>query len=246
MGISPTSLRQLTKLKSGGQLEGVSNIIELGAQNVYCAEQTDLFQGLLKAFDKSLPASEINKICDGGIASDMWKALDVDHMCIDSSGEDNSIPLDLNYEDVPRKYQNHFDLVTNFGTTEHVANQLNAFKVMHELTRVGGLMYSEVPFTGWVNHGLVSYTPRFFWMLCRSNNYSYNSLWIETFPESDFLHPDIIGATDFDATETTFAHQKSIICCLVGKNADTPFVPPWDGDMGGFTGEAKKRYWSLV
>jgi len=79
--------------------------------------------------------------------------------------------LDLNYDNVPAASLNAFDLVTNYGTTEHVANQLNAFKIIHDLTKPGGLMVHHVPAQGHLNHGLFNYNAKFFWMLCRSNGY---------------------------------------------------------------------------
>ena len=66
-----------------------------------------------------------------------------------------------------------YDLVTNFGTTEHVANQLNAMKIIHDLTAVGGVMIHNVPLQGFMNHGLVNYNMKFFWMLARSNGYEW-------------------------------------------------------------------------
>jgi hypothetical protein len=59
----------------------------------------------------------------------------------------------------------------NFGTTEHVANQLNAFKLIHDLAAKGCIMVHTLPSHGQFNHGLVNYNPKFFWMLARSNGY---------------------------------------------------------------------------
>jgi hypothetical protein len=41
-------------------------------------------------------------------------------------GRPGSIPLDLNYDPAPNESLGKYQLVTNFGTIEHVANQLNA------------------------------------------------------------------------------------------------------------------------
>jgi len=77
--------------------------------------------------------------------------------------------LDLNYDNVPEASSKAFDLVTNYGKTEHISNQLNAFKIIHDLTKPGGLMVHHVPAQGHLNHGLFNYNAKFFWMLCRSN-----------------------------------------------------------------------------
>ena len=95
------------------------------------------------------------------------------YAAIDIDASPGSIPLDLNFDDVPAEFKASFALVTNFGTTEHVANQLNAFKTIHDLAEVGGVMIHTVPAQGYMNHGLVNYNPKFFWMLARSNGYKW-------------------------------------------------------------------------
>ena len=47
----------------------------------------------------------------------------------------------------------------SFGTTEHVANQLQPFKIIHDLAAAGALMLHVLPAGGMPNHGLVSYNP---------------------------------------------------------------------------------------
>ena len=79
--------------------------------------------------------------------------------------------LDLNNDRVPEKLLGAFDLVINAGTTEHLANQENAFRVIHDLTRRGGLMYHEVPGGSCTDHGFVAYQPKFFHRLMQQNDY---------------------------------------------------------------------------
>jgi len=106
-------------------------------------------------------------------ASMFWKWLGFSYKAIDIDGTPHSIPLDLNYDEVPFKEQGNYQIVTNYGTTEHVANQLNAFKIMHDLVSVDGLMIHNLPAQGMHNHGLVNYNPKFFWLLARSNGYQW-------------------------------------------------------------------------
>jgi hypothetical protein len=77
--------------------------------------------------------------------------------------------LDLNYDEVPAENRGRYDLVTNFGTTEHVVNQLNAFKIIHDLTAPGGVMIHELPAQGQIDHGFFAYNPKFFHKLELSN-----------------------------------------------------------------------------
>jgi len=62
--------------------------------------------------------------------------------------------FDLNTGDVPGDHGGSFDVVLNCGTSEHVFNQYNTFKIMHDAARVGGLMCHAVPMTGYLAHGV--------------------------------------------------------------------------------------------
>src|ERR1700720_902128 len=61
--------------------------------------------------------------------------------------------FDLNCDSVPQEHRGLFDCVFNFGTTEHVFNQYNSFKAIHDLACVGGHMFHQVPTAGYINHG---------------------------------------------------------------------------------------------
>lgn len=65
-------------------------------------------------------------------------------------------------------------VVTNFGTTEHVINQENVFRFIHEITMVGGWMLHSVPsptFLHTKGHGFFRYTRQFFEELSTANGY---------------------------------------------------------------------------
>ena len=79
--------------------------------------------------------------------------------------------LDLNRDAVPEEMRGAFDLVINAGTTEHVSNQENAFRVIHHLTKPSGIMYHEIPAGGMIDHGFFSYQPKFFARMAYQNDY---------------------------------------------------------------------------
>jgi O-methyltransferase len=79
--------------------------------------------------------------------------------------------LDLNVATLPAQYRGHFDAVINSGTTEHVLNQYNSFKTIHEATRVGGCMVHALPASGFTDHGYFTYTGRMFFDLASYNGY---------------------------------------------------------------------------
>jgi SAM-dependent methyltransferase len=127
--------------------------------NVFRQRRSTLGSASGEDFSKSAPASRA-----------FWISIGFTYSTIDFDGHRESTAINLNQDRVPEKLFGQFDLVVNTGTTEHVANQDNAFRVIHDLTRLGGVMYHEVPAGSW-NHGLINYSPKFFLLLHKQNDY---------------------------------------------------------------------------
>jgi hypothetical protein len=85
--------------------------------------------------------------------------------------------FDLNFENIPPKYRNYFDLILNCGTTEHILNQMNCMKVMHEALAVNGVAFHQLPSTGWDGHGYFCYHAELFKDLAKANGYEVLDLW---------------------------------------------------------------------
>lgn len=103
------------------------------------------------------------------------------YLAIDVNTERDAVAMDLNL-DIRSHYNftEQFDLVTNNGTGEHVFNQYQVFKNMHDLCRVGGFMVHVLPFYRWVDHGFFNYNPNLFACLAHANRYELRGLWIGT------------------------------------------------------------------
>ena len=71
----------------------------------------------------------------------------------------------------PPRGTEDFDIVTNFGTSEHIFNQAAIMRFMHELTRVNGVMLHVLPVAGGRDHGFYNYHPSFFWDIATANGY---------------------------------------------------------------------------
>jgi SAM-dependent methyltransferase len=95
------------------------------------------------------------------VAKEYFEARGVKHVSIDLNGEDGALKLDLCKPITGHK--NKYDIVTNCGTIEHVDNQYEGFKNIHNLCRVGGLMVHALPVNYyWNGHGLFQYYKEFF------------------------------------------------------------------------------------
>jgi hypothetical protein len=264
MGIGQYDLRLLIKLKEQGLIPGKSSVIEIGAQqlsddflccNAELKKMGQLYgvsracplppplampfdDGRLKALDASAPRARL-----------FWAWLGFDYASIDIDGSPGSIPVDLNFDDVPADITGKFQLVTNYGTTEHIANQLNAFKIIHNLTSHGGIMIHCLPAQGMFNHGLINYNPKFFWMLARSNGYKWHHLDFSCSGPSSGLPPDIVDqvsqfAPDFAQRARGYSATNCDLMVVLQKVFDIAFVPPLDVATGTQTEDAdlKNRY----
>jgi hypothetical protein len=245
MGLSHHLLDELVALKSSHALDGAKRVVEIGAQQLsnpflrslsalteifrlFGLQAPDLggpiaagFQGALELQSNEAPTS-----------GPFWQALGFEYAAVDYSGEGDVRALDLNHDSVPQDWRGRFDLLINAGTTEHVVNHDNAFGVMHDLVKVGGFMIHEVPVAGFLTHGLVVYTMKFFWHLCRENGYGVMRL--EMLPVGQSPLPQNVidsnrkwGRLPPNDFEGELIRDWLIIASL-RKLTDQPFVTPLD------------------
>jgi len=265
MGIGIGMLRLLIELKSRGYIPNECSVMEIGAQQLgdtFLAHREEL--GIVcRLFGIEqpcpLPPPLAPPPVDGQqrldakapLARQFWTWLGLSYAAIDIDGGPGSIPLDLNYDDVPSESKGKYYLVTNFGTTEHVANQLHAFKVIHDLTALSGIMIHRVPAQGLFTHGLVNYNPKFFWMLARSNGYK----WLHFDFSLNRVHglpPDIINEVavfvpDFAERTRNYCAQDCSLTVVMQKAYDIPYVAPLDVKTGARTDNKilEMRYWTV-
>jgi hypothetical protein len=267
MGISRRDIDVLIRLRRENHIPAEGAVAEIGSQqlgNSFLASINEVSQ-LGRLFGKTgglrLPAPpQHSNIAHGDLvhleesapmARLFWEWLGFRYVSIDVEGSEN-IELDLNFDDVPSAYRGCFDLVTNYGTTEHVANQLNAFQVIHDLARVGGVMVHHLPLQGMMDHGLVNYNPKFFWALARSNQYQwlYSNLLIAV-ARCDLPQALIDDVQQFepDVVERTQNYQTSDLMALVAykKLRDQPFVAPIDvpNQVRTNNKRLRERYWTI-
>ncbi len=88
---------------------------------------------------------------------------------IDIHGKNRALPIDLSKESDERF---NADLLTNFGTIEHVSDLYNALLNCHNWTKKGGLMIHANPKTGtFAGHGISFFTQTFWKLLSHSCDY---------------------------------------------------------------------------
>lgn len=161
-------------------------ILDVGCQNLYLAKEEQVVRFLEKwkpSYDSSkvrqyaemiAAGSEIDASVgglNGAWLGDILSRAGLNYLSYDIFEGYKTFIFDLNRDSVPRDHFGIFDVVLNCGTSEHVLGQYNCFKVIHDAVKTGGIIYHELPFTGYLDHGYFNYQPRLFFDLAKANGY---------------------------------------------------------------------------
>jgi SAM-dependent methyltransferase len=179
MGLGPSVLELYRQLKILGAFGCLRDVMELGSQDFWCPQQ-NLVRALCSAFDRPEPPPELLLTTNTNQrpARLLYEALGLNYHCVDVDGRAGALALDLNFDAAPAEHVGRYDLVTNHGTSEHLLNQYNVFKLMHDFAKPGGIIIHAVPFTVHLEHGFFNYQPNFFECLARYNSYEILGLWV--------------------------------------------------------------------
>jgi hypothetical protein len=231
VGLGPSMLSLYTQLKTVGAFENVDSVIELGSQVVWCTDKT-LLIGLYEAFGKPAPSeSEMQPYLSTpettrASSRGLHEALGFKYDCVDIDGQFGALELDMNFDSVPPDRRGKYGLTTNHGTTEHVFNQLNAFKLIHDLTARDGFMLHALPFTVHLEHGFFNYQPNLFDALARYNSYRTLGVWLGPDWSLSSLvpwEPRLLNYLSFNAATT------HLLVVLQQKLHDNEFSVPIQG-----------------
>ena len=125
-----------------------------------------------------------NKGNENGVyRTDYLEAGAKSYNCVDINGHDGAIAIDLRSESAAAQIQEatgieSFDIITNFGMSEHIPVQRTFYKCVHELSKVGTQVVHWTPaarkFKGHGYQGSIWHAEKsFFSSLTHWNNYSF-------------------------------------------------------------------------
>jgi len=147
-----------------------------------------------------------NQSYAGKMAKQMYIAKGVNHTSIDINGLGGALPLNLDLP-LPKKFENKFSIITNYGTSEHVNNQYSVFKNIHTIGKLGCIMLHGVPLIGhWPKHCRYYYSTQFFIALALACNYR-----LVNFQILDTVH---------------YRSPHNLVACVLRKDKDTAFISP--------------------
>jgi SAM-dependent methyltransferase len=173
MAIASLHTEWLFHLKRLGLFEGRTSLLDLGPQDVQVTRAW--LDAAMLRHEGSRHVERIDAICAGdaprrdcqrefyglfGISH--YESADLDDDRADYRWDLNDPPSDL-----PK-----FDVVTDFGTIEHVYDLAAAMGAIHRLLKPGGLALHVVPVFAYPNHGFHTPNPNYFVEFARANGYA--------------------------------------------------------------------------
>lgn len=188
MGIN---IDALLYLQEKGHLTSTRNrLLDIGPQTVYFAtagqiRQFVAKQGLVVA--QNIFESEVERLVYFStprpgerttFLSEVTDLTNVEYHSFDVCPALKTEILDLNFDPLPAQHREYHDVILNSGTTEHIFNQWNCFEVMHDAAKVGGVIYCQLPASGYLDHGYFCYTPLFFRDLAAANGYELLDIFV--------------------------------------------------------------------
>jgi len=238
MGLSVIEMRFFELALKMGVIPSGGHILEFGESNVIPA---DAGTSLLSILAPHLPINRVDeaarRIAGAANSRSQYQrffdsARSIYHAIFDPA---SYTVIDL--EQGPRRYcldlnglvslQRQFDCVINNGTSEHVFDQANVYRAIHDHTRPGGIMIHWTPCLGWVNHGLYNVQPGFFFDLAAANAYDVTFAGLASESVCVLLRS---GRDVWQAIRENPVLNNSEVCAILRKNANTPFRPPLQGD----------------
>jgi hypothetical protein len=198
MGITFGNIKLLEDYELVGRQK---KILDFGSSNLYGATSEQIINFVEKhnpqpprnlktwaakfAEGTGVDANGVNT--NGSFAGELFEMADMKYDSIDIASGYNTTIVDLNTQVLPADMVGSYDSVLNFGTSEHILNQMNTFAAVHAATKAGGMIMHSVPSVGYVDHGYFCYTSRFFFDMAGYNEYELVDLWFEQTEGSENL-----------------------------------------------------------
>jgi hypothetical protein len=216
MSIGGNMLAVYGFLRNEGFLAGVRTVVDIGSieYEIKAADHDAVFERFFERVHASVPTGRnLETGFYKGGAREFYENLGYEYVALDIDGRFSARVFDLNYHHAPEDLIGWSDLTANLGTIEHVFNQVNCFRVVHDITKPGGLMLHVSPVHNSIYHGLFQYNPA----LAEYNDYEFLGQWAST-KDSSFWLPTSAGRK--------FLKLSRVMVTLMRKQRPSDFVIP--------------------
>ena len=237
VGFSFGTLYHYRWLGKAGKIPRRARVLDLGSQSAWGEFKLSDLRDVMTVFGASVSDDRLLAHTKPGTKVEhLMRDAGFRYTAFDVYSSGSTRIFDLNSDSLSWRDRGNYDVVTNCGTSEHVANQYNVFKVAHDALAVGGVMLNFVPFYGQIDHGLINYHPKFFTSLVANNGYEPLYFGLSgIFSGGDIdRYREVTRASNGNAWE-----GKSLGCAEMSviwqKVKQTEFRPP--SDISDTTGE---------
>jgi len=174
MGISSVMVHWFERLNQKSAFAGMHSILDLGPQDMV---STAAVLGNFLASTTGTTLSEAQVAAEFKLGDSntllatkrFYSAVGLDeYQSVDLGDQRADFKWNLNE---PMNLGRQFDVVTNFGTLEHIFNVGNFLTSMHDHVRVGGLFLHVLPTRGDYNHGFYNIHSVLYRDLAAANGY---------------------------------------------------------------------------
>jgi hypothetical protein len=175
MAIGSMHIEWLSALALKSKVPQSAAVLDLGPQDLWIEREP-----LRRVARRHLSPQVCNETIDAIFGSDPKPKADAQlafysifgggsYRSLDLTDPRADFSFDLNFPmpDSVGKY----DVVTNFGTTEHVFNIGQSFENIHNLLKIGGLVLHALPGYGYIDHGFYNIHPCAYLDMAKANEY---------------------------------------------------------------------------
>ena len=206
MAVDQSSLRMiLTLLKMYDAYRFEGNVLTLGVQDIVASHEDAI--GILDELQftySRIPQAErqfsdakrykefslVSNVDSIMHMNDLFKMLGFDKIdSLDAFDNENpTVQHDLNYP-VPARLHDGFDVIIDFGVTEHVFDIRQSIENTVNMLRLGGTVMLCLPLMGWHNQVFYNFQPAFFFDTFGANGFDEMRLYINYYPKYGQVDP---------------------------------------------------------
>lgn len=206
MAIGPIHVEWLSLLASKGLLCDGAKYLDLGPQDIQ-ATRTYISEIARRHLTPASADMALARIFDddevrSGAQTAFYSIFGcTSYASVDLLDERATYSCDLN---APLPPIGTYDVVTNFGTVEHVFDIAQAFRSIHTLLKPGGIALHCMPAFAFIDHGFYNIHPALYVEFARANAYEIADFrYVDNMFVRNRRHTS--GLFDFDALPVTLA-----------------------------------------
>ncbi len=210
MAINALQVAWISRLAEKKIIKKGDSILEFGPQDLLCPRAAVEMYGLRhcdvatvrKVLDEAYDGERPKPVVPSGFYSlfgiERYRSLDVSDPRSDWLRDCNT----------PFQLPERFDIVTNFGTAEHVFNIGAMFQSVHDALKPGGVALHVLPTFGDVDHGFYNIHPTTYLDLAAANEYGIEELcYVDRWDiRNRVLEEDLAADVDFNSIPIQMEH----------------------------------------